>query len=125
MWSNRQFPADLFTFTKQLFNGKLHLLCKVCNLHCLFPGNPPSTEKPYDVYPIKITSNNKTQLVVQAYAHAKYLGFLNVTFNEEGEIVMGEGNPILINHSAPVDLEVGSEKKKLQQKVKNIAKVNS
>ena len=38
---------------------------------------------------------------------------------------MGEGNPILINHSAPVDLEVGSEKKKLQQKVKNIAKVNS
>ena len=92
---------------------------------CLFPGNPPSTEKPYDVYPIKITSNSKTQLVVQAYAHAKYLGFLNVTFNEEGEIVMAEGNPILINHSAPIDPDVDTEKKKLQPRVENISKVNS
>ena len=91
---------------------------------CLFPGNPPSTEEPYDVYPIKINSNKKTQLVVQAYAHAKYLGFLNVTFNEEGEIVKAEGNPILINHLTPIDLEVESEKNKLQSKVEKIAKVN-
>ena len=27
MWPNQQFPADLVTFTKEIFNGKLHFLC--------------------------------------------------------------------------------------------------
>ena len=27
MWPNRQFPADLVTFTQEIFNGKLHFLC--------------------------------------------------------------------------------------------------
>ena len=85
---------------------------------------PSINRKPYDDYPIKINSNKKTQLVVQAYAHAKYLGFLNVTFNEEGEIDMAEGNPILIRNSTPTDPEVDTEKKKLQAKVDSIAKVN-
>ena len=25
MWTNPQFPEDLFTFTKEILNGKLHL----------------------------------------------------------------------------------------------------
>ena len=29
MWPNLQFPADLVTFTKEILNGKLHLLCSV------------------------------------------------------------------------------------------------
>ena len=29
MWPNPQFPADLVTFTKEIFNGKLHFLCSV------------------------------------------------------------------------------------------------
>ena len=27
MWPNPQFPADLFTFTEEILNGKLHFLC--------------------------------------------------------------------------------------------------
>ena len=27
MWPNPQFPADLVTFTEEIFNGKLHFLC--------------------------------------------------------------------------------------------------
>ena len=26
MWANPQFPADLVTFTEQIFDGKLHFL---------------------------------------------------------------------------------------------------
>ena len=29
MWPNPQFPADLVTFTEEIFNGKLHFLCRV------------------------------------------------------------------------------------------------
>ena len=29
MGINPQFPADLFTFTKETLNGKLHFLCSV------------------------------------------------------------------------------------------------
>ena len=27
MWPNLQFPADLVTFTEEIFNGKFHFLC--------------------------------------------------------------------------------------------------
>ena len=29
MWPNPQFPADLVTFTEEIFNGKLHFSCSV------------------------------------------------------------------------------------------------
>ena len=31
MWTNKQFPADLVTFTEKLLNGKLHLLYSGCS----------------------------------------------------------------------------------------------
>ena len=27
MWPNPQLPVDLYTFTEEVFNGKLHFLC--------------------------------------------------------------------------------------------------
>lgn len=39
--------------------------------------------------------------VVQAYAYGKYLGYLKVTFDPEGEVVGWAGNPILLNSSIP------------------------
>ena len=30
MGPNPQFPADLVTFTEEIHNGKLHILCSVC-----------------------------------------------------------------------------------------------
>ena len=32
MWPKPQFPADLVTFTEEIFNGKLHILRNVDNL---------------------------------------------------------------------------------------------
>ena len=29
MWPNPQFPADLVTFTEEILNGKLRILCSV------------------------------------------------------------------------------------------------
>ena len=29
MWPNPKFPADLVTFTEEIFNGNLHFLCSV------------------------------------------------------------------------------------------------
>ena len=29
IWTNPQFPADLFTFTEEILNVKLHFLCSV------------------------------------------------------------------------------------------------
>ena len=33
MWLNTQFPADLVTFTEEILNGKLHVLCSGTSLH--------------------------------------------------------------------------------------------
>ena len=32
MWPNAQFPADLVTFTEEILNGKLHVLCSGTSL---------------------------------------------------------------------------------------------
>lgn len=39
--------------------------------------------------------------VVQAFAFGKYLGYLKVTFDEAGNVVKAEGNPILMDSSIP------------------------
>lgn len=39
--------------------------------------------------------------VVQAFAFGKYLGRLDVTFDEAGNVVEAKGNPILMDSSIP------------------------
>ena len=39
MWPNPQFPVDLVTFTEEMFNGKFHFLCNICDLVFLWNGN--------------------------------------------------------------------------------------
>ncbi|WP_417209140.1 bifunctional metallophosphatase/5'-nucleotidase [Antarctobacter sp.] len=41
--------------------------------------------------------------IVQAYAYGKYLGELNVTFNDAGEVISAEGGPLLIDASVTED----------------------
>lgn len=68
----------------------------------LFPGTPPSIEIPAGPYPFVVESDDGRQVpVVQAYAYGKYLGYLNVTFDPEGNVVNSTGNPILLNSSIP------------------------
>jgi len=39
--------------------------------------------------------------VVQAYAFGKYLGNLQVTFDDKGEVIDAFGEPILLDNSVP------------------------
>ena len=46
-------------------------------------------------------SNGRVVPVVQAYAFTKYLGFIKLTFDEQGELTSWAGTPILLNSSYP------------------------
>ncbi|XP_063404664.1 snake venom 5'-nucleotidase-like [Mytilus trossulus] len=73
----------------------------------LYTGKPPSNEDPADVYPTVVSNNNGDDvLVVQDYAFAKYLGFLQVEFDDNGKVVRYNGNPILLDNSIPKDIQV-------------------
>lgn len=60
----------------------------------------PSEETPLGDYPIVIEheSGGKT-LVVQAFAYGKYLGKLDVEFDEDGNLKSYDGEPILLDSS--------------------------
>lgn len=74
----------------------------------LYTGTPPDIEEPLGTYPFMVTQNESSRKVpvVQAYAFGKYLGYLNLTFDAEGELVMAQGNPILLDGSVPQDEEL-------------------
>ena len=40
-------------------------------------------------------------LIVQAYAWGKYMGVLNVTFDDGGEVQSWDGNPVLLDNTIP------------------------
>ena len=65
-------------------------------------GDPPSNEAAKGPYPTVVDnpSGAKT-LVVQDYTWGKYLGELNVVFNDNGEVESHSGNPILLDNSVP------------------------
>ena len=69
---------------------------------CFFVGTPPSDEVPEGLYPTIITQESGAEvLVLQEYTFGKYLGYLEVTFDDEGKVLLYEGNPILLNSSFP------------------------
>ena len=64
----------------------------------LYTGNPPDSDKPYDVYPITmIQSNGKKVPVVQSFAYTKYLGKLHLEFDTNGNLIEIDGEPILLD----------------------------
>ncbi|XP_033112625.1 snake venom 5'-nucleotidase-like [Anneissia japonica] len=88
----------------------------------LYDGDPPSTEKVDGPYPIVINpshSPNSNVLVVQDYTFGKYLGYLNVVFDSEGEITSWTGNPILLDHTVAQDSTILSEIEKWAEPVKD------
>ena len=73
----------------------LHNYCCICSI-----GNPPSDESPVGPYPVVVNqSGGKIALVVQDYTFGKYLGYLNVTFDGNGDVTSWAGNPILLDAS--------------------------
>ena len=68
----------------------------------LYTGTPPSNDRPVGEYPTIVEQmSGKIVPVVQAYAYTKYLGYLDLTFDDSGNLTYWSGNPILLNQSYP------------------------
>ena len=59
-------------------------------------------ERAVDVYPVMVGDT----AIVQAYAYGKFLGELNVTFDDAGVITEAKGEPLLIDGAVPEDADV-------------------
>ena len=68
----------------------------------LYTGDKPSSEKIIGPYPTEIKQTiGKIVPVVQAYAFTKYLGHLVLTFDDDGNLVTFNGDPILLTQDLP------------------------
>ncbi|KAM5164777.1 5'-nucleotidase [Mantella aurantiaca] len=86
----------------------------------LYTGPPPSNDVPVGEYPFIVKSDDGRSVpVVQAYAFGKYLGYLNVTFDAQGNVLHSSGNPILLNSSIPEDPVVLAEVNKWKEQLLN------
>ncbi|XP_027710629.1 5'-nucleotidase [Vombatus ursinus] len=90
----------------------------------LYTGRPlPSKEVPAGDYPFIVTADDGRKVpVVQAYAFGKYLGYLQVEFNNEGNVVTSHGNPILLNSSIQEDPGIKAEIDRWRVKLDNYSK---
>ncbi|XP_045500492.1 uncharacterized protein LOC123697961 [Colias croceus] len=91
----------------------------------LWNGLPPDSEVPIGPYPKIIKQNSGRNVpVVQAYAYTKYLGYLRLTFNSEGDIInIGDTNPVLLSPEIPQDPEVLSIVNKYRGDVMKVSEV--
>uniref|UniRef100_A0A8D2KW63 Snake venom 5'-nucleotidase n=1 Tax=Varanus komodoensis TaxID=61221 RepID=A0A8D2KW63_VARKO len=88
----------------------------------LYTGAPPSDEVPAGDYPFMVESDDGRQVpVVQAYAFGKYLGYLNITFDDKGNVVRAAGNPILLDSSIPEDPAVKAEVESMKLQLQNFS----
>ena len=63
-----------------------------------------SNEKALGPYPVMVKNpDGKDVPIVQAYAYSKYVGDIEVTFNDNGDVVSAKGEPILLDASVKPD----------------------
>lgn len=73
----------------------------------LWNGKTPDIEQIVGAYPTVIRqSSGKKVPVVQAYAYTKYLGKLHLKFDNKGELISFDGQPILLDHSVAQEQDV-------------------
>ncbi|XP_072037102.1 snake venom 5'-nucleotidase-like [Amphiura filiformis] len=83
-------------------------------------GSAPSVEDPTQDYPVVVqpTHDDSTNvLIVQAYWAGKYLGHLDVTFDDDGNVKNWDGNPILLDTKVEKDQETLKEINEWAKKV--------
>nr|XP_054753897.1 snake venom 5'-nucleotidase-like [Lytechinus pictus] len=86
----------------------------------LYTGTPPSTEVPSGDYPLVVDQKGGGRaLVVQDYTFGKYLGNLDVTFNDAGEVIAYGGNPVLLDYTVTEDQTILEEVEKWAGLVRN------
>lgn len=61
--------------------------------------------------------SGRTVAVVQAYAFTKYLGVVDLWFDEKGELKNASGNPILLNNKVPRNSKVLEELDKWESRM--------
>lgn len=64
--------------------------------------SPEPMFQPNTDYPVLVSPSeepDRSVLVIQTHSYGKYLGRLNVQFDEAGEISSYDGNPILLDES--------------------------
>eukprot|EP00102_Acyrthosiphon_pisum_P026664 XP_016663874.1 PREDICTED: protein 5NUC isoform X2 [Acyrthosiphon pisum] len=72
----------------------------------LISGPPQDEETPVGPYPVIEKRGEQIVPVVQAYAFAKYLGKLVLTFDKEKRLVSAAGGPILLDQTVPQDAKM-------------------
>ena len=77
---------------------QFYLIVSYSYLFLLCVGPPPDREVAADDYPRLVKSpSGRSVLVVQAYKMSKYLGRLDVTFDNDGTLTEWSGKPILLD----------------------------
>ena len=70
-------------------------------------GAPPDLEVPVGDYPVLVTSETGTIVpVIHASDFGKYLGRLDITFDDDGNLIEYQGNPILLNKDVEQGLPI-------------------
>ena len=60
----------------------------------------PSIEGAEGDYPTVINqTGGDIALVLQEYAYSKYLGYINITFSDDGKVLSWAGQPVLLDSS--------------------------
>ena len=63
-----------------------------------FSGVQPDLEIPVGDYPFLVTADDGSVVpVIHAHDFGKYLGRFDVTFDDDGNLIGYQGNPILLN----------------------------
>ena len=94
--------SDVFLVHCSNFRGIFTTVTILCKFVISCQGEKPSTETPKGDYPTVIHPKHDpaaTVLVVQAYAYGKYLGNLNVSFDDDGAVSGFGGNTFLLDDS--------------------------
>jgi 5'-nucleotidase len=74
--------------------------------HSYLSASDPDRE---GAYPTFVTQQDGTMVpIVQAYAYSKYLGHLTVTFDGEGEVLVAEGDTLLVGPEIGKDPEIAA-----------------
>ncbi|XP_064487891.1 protein 5NUC-like [Ornithodoros turicata] len=92
----------------------------------LYTGNDyPKENVPVGDYPTVVNrTDGSTGLVVQAYWFGKFLGHIEVTFDEKGQVTEWKGKPILMSQGIKEDPEMVKILEPFKAAVENITKAH-
>ena len=108
----------------------MDLAAKVSGIDLIVGGHSHTllsntNERAFGPYPMMVKNpDGKDVPIVQAYAYSKYVGDIEVTFNDNGDVVSAAGEPILLDASVKPDeafaarvAELGAPIEELKAKV--------